>query len=140
MKVEFKKLNELAVIPQKAHPTDAGWDITCTGVDIDVRGIITYHTGIATAIPDGYVGLLFSRSSIYKQDLILSNSVGVIDSSYRGEIMFKFRTTQPYAKRYDVGDKIGQIIIIPYPEIEFVEADVLPESDRGEGGFGSSGK
>lgn len=140
MKVEFKKLNELAAIPSRAHNGDAGFDMTCTGVDVDVRGIITCHTGIATAIPEGYVGLLFSRSSVYKQDLILSNAVGVIDSCYRGEIMFKFRTTQPYSKRYDVGDKIGQIIIIPYPEIEFVEADTLPDSDRGKGGFGSSGK
>lgn len=140
MKVEFKKLVENAVIPTKAHPTDAGWDMTCTSFEYEKNNMITYHTGIAMAIPENHVGLLFPRSSVFKQDLILSNCVGVIDSSYRGEIMLKFRTTLPFPKRYSVGERVGQLIIMPYPTIEFSEVDSLPESDRGEGGYGSSGK
>lgn len=140
MKVEFKKLVENAVIPTKAHSTDAGFDLTCVGFEYDKNDLITYHTGIAMAIPENHVGLLFPRSSVYKQDLILSNCVGVIDSSYRGEIMLKFRTTQPFSKRYHIGERVGQLIIMPYPTIEFSEVDSLPESDRGKGGYGSSGK
>ena len=140
MKVEFKKLVENAVVPTKAHPTDAGFDLTCTSFEYDKNDLITYHTGIAMAIPENHVGLLFPRSSVFKQDLILSNCVGVIDSSYRGEIMLKFRTMQPFSKRYSVGERVGQLIIMPYPSVEFSEVDSLPESDRGEGGYGSSGK
>ena len=140
MKIKFKKLHPDAVIPTKAHSTDAGFDLVATSVSEDRRlGIITFGTGIATEIPDGFVGLIFPRSSIYKQDLSLANSVGVIDSSYRGEIMLKFREEQPYFNCYSVGDKIGQIIILPYPEIEFEEADELEDSERGTGGFGSTG-
>lgn len=140
MKVKIQKLSEEAVIPLKAHPTDAGFDITAIGVEEDrKRGIVTYHTGLAFEIPDGYVGLLFPRSSVYKHQLSLANSVGVIDSGYRGEVTFKFRICQPHISRYSIGDRIGQIIIIPYPEIEFEETALLGQSDRGEGGYGSTG-
>ena len=139
--MRFKKMHPDAVMPTKAHPTDAGFDLTAVSVEEDrKRNIVTYHTGIAVEIPDGYVGYVFPRSSVYKHQLSLANCVGVIDSSYRGEILFKFRIVQPHISRYSVGDKIGQIIIEPYPEIEFEEADELSESDRGEGGFGSSGR
>jgi dUTP pyrophosphatase len=104
------------------------------------RNIITYGTGIAVEIPEGNVGYIFPRSSVYKHQVSLANCVGVIDSSYRGEIFLKFRIVQPHISRYTVGDKIGQLIIQPYPEIEFEEVDELNESDRGEGGFGSSGR
>ena len=77
---------------------------------------------------------------MYKHQVSLANCVGVIDSSYRGEIFLKFRIVQPHISRYAVGDKIGQLIIQPYPEIEFEEVDELDESDRGTGGFGSSGR
>ena len=141
MKVRFKRLRSDAAMPSKAHPTDAGFDLTAVSVDEDkVRGIVTYHTGIALEIPDGHVGLLFPRSSVYKHQLSLSNSVGVIDSGYRGEILFKFRICKPHISRYSVGDRIGQLIIIPYPDVEFSECDELSETDRGKGGYGSSGR
>ena len=141
MKIRFKKLNQYAVIPAKAHPTDAGFDLTCTSVDEDlVKNIVTYGTGIAVEIPRGYVGLVFPRSSVYKVQLQLSNSVGVIDSGYRGEITFKFRIVHPHIRRYGLGERIGQLVILPYPEIEFEEADSLEDSDRGTGGYGSTGK
>lgn len=141
MKVRFKKLHTEASIPSKAHSTDAGFDLTAVSVEEDrKRNIVTYHTGIAVEIPDGYVGYVFPRSSVYKHQLSLANCVGVIDSSYRGEILIKFRIVQPHISRYSVGDKIAQLIIEPYPEIEFEEADELDESERGEGGFGSTGR
>ena len=141
MKVKFKKLDSKASILTKAHPTDAGFDLVATSVSEDLkRNIITYGTGIAVEIPEGHVGYIFPRSSVYKHQVSLANCVGVIDSSYRGEIFLKFRIVQPHISRYTVGDKIGQLIIQPYPEIEFEEVDELDESDRGEGGFGSSGR
>ena len=140
MKIRFKKLSQSAVMPRKAHASDAGFDLTCTRYEVTNGELFTYHTDIAVEIPDGYVGLLFPRSSIYKQDLFLTNSVGVVDSGYRGEVMFKFKAVSSDVKQhYQVGDRIGQLIIIPYPNAEFVEADELSDSDRGEGGYGSSG-
>lgn len=139
--MKFKKLDSKASIPTKAHPTDAGFDLVATSVSEDLkRGIVSYGTGIAVEIPKNHVGYIFPRSSVYKHQVSLANCVGVIDSSYRGEIFLKFRIVQPHISRYTIGDKIGQLIIQPYPEIEFEEVDELEESDRGEGGFGSSGR
>ena len=141
MMVRFKKTHPDATIPTKAHATDAGFDLTCVSVEEDRRhNCVSYGTGIAVEIPEGYVGLVFPRSSVYKEDIDLSNCVGVIDSGYRGEITAKFRILQPHVHRYTVGDRIAQIIIMPYPEVRWEEADELGESDRGEGGYGSSGR
>ena len=101
-------------------------------------GYIQYGTGLSMEIPEGYVGLTFPRSSISETGLIKANSVGVIDSGYRGEVSVVFRVANYDADKYTVGDRIAQIMIIPIPSIEFEEVDELPESDRGEGGFGSS--
>lgn len=141
MKVRFKKVHPDAAAPLKAHSSDAGFDLTAVLVEEDrKRGIVTYHTGIAVEIPAGYVGLVFPRSSVFRHQLQLSNSVGVIDSGYRGEILLKFRVCSPHISRYSIGDRIGQIIILPYPEIEFEQGDYLSETDRGEGGYGSTGR
>lgn len=122
MKVRFKKLDEKAVAPFKAHPTDAGFDLTAISVKEDgVRNTLTYGTGIAVSIPKGFVGLLFPRSSVCKKSLSLSNSVGVIDSSTNGEIQLVFRIEQPHISRYALGDVIASLIIIPYQEVKFVE-------------------
>ncbi len=140
MKIKFKKLHPDAVIPTKGHPTDAGFDLTAVSVEEDrKRNIITYHTGIAVEIPENYVGYVFPRSSVYKHQVSLANCVGVIDSGYRNEILLKFRIVQPHISRYSVGDRVAQLIIQPYPEIEFEEVDELDESDRNLGGFGSTG-
>ena len=139
MKVKFKKLHENAVIPQYAKPGDAGMDLVATSIDTDENGNIVYGTGLAVEIPAEFVGLIYPRSSNAKKDLYLTNHVGVIDSGYRGEIMFKLRTTQKNPKMYSVGDRIGQLIIMPYPQIEPVEVEDLSTTERGVGGFGSSG-
>lgn len=140
MKIKIKKLNKKAVIPHYAKEGDAGMDLTATSVSIDEYGNYSYGTGLAFEIPKGYVGLLFPRSSNCKKDLLLSNSVGVLDSGYRGEVMFKFKNCGLQESVYEVGERVGQIIILPYPEIEFISVDELSESERGDGGFGSSGK
>jgi dUTP pyrophosphatase len=168
MKVKIKKLHEDAVIPSYSKKGDAGMDLTAVSKMYDRYGNVSYGTGLAFEIPEGYVGLLFPRSSNCKKDLLLSNSVGVIDSGYRGEVTFKFKPSGVFADvlngesedgddfcriefpgirhgdivydEYEIGDRIGQLIILPYPQIEFEEVDELSETERNTGGYGSTGK
>lgn len=139
--VKIKKLHPDAVIPKYAKSGDAGMDLTATWMEFDhEKKIITYGTSIAMEIPKGYVGLIYPRSSVYKTSLVLANHVGVIDSGYRGEIMFKYRVlNEDWRDIYNAGDRIGQIIITPYPQVLFNEFDELSSSDRGDGGYGSTG-
>ncbi len=153
MQVKIKKLNSNAVIPTYAKDGDAGMDLVATEILKDTPEQITYGMGIALEIPKGFVGLVFPRSSIRKTGLQLSNSVGVIDSGYRGEIQATFNKVFGSERMYDemkvkeiqpneyykVGDRIAQIMIIPHPDIQFEEADELSDTERGEGGFGSTG-
>ncbi len=100
-----------------------------------------YGTGLAVEIPEGHFGAIFQRSSVKDTCLSLSNAVGVIDSGYRGEIRFVFRRNwTDEADPYKVGDRIGQLVILPLPAVEFEEASELSPSPRGDGGFGSTGK
>lgn len=150
MKVRFKKLNPQAATPKRAHDTDAGFDLTAVSKAFDrAHGCIIYGTGIAVEIPSGHMGLVFPRSSIADHAQHLTNSVGVIDAGYRGEIKAKFCPTvapiiaeqgQGAEMYYNVGERIAQLIILPIPDIEFEEVDELSTSDRGIGGYGSTGK
>ena len=141
MIVNIKKLSDDAIIPSYAHATDAGMDLTTTGVEYK-DGNFIYHTDLAFEVPEGYVMLLFPRSSNRKTEAYLTNSVGVIDSGYRGEVMvtFKSRDREIIIPPYNVGDRIAQVIILPYPKITFNEVEELSDSDRGTGGHGSTGK
>ena len=139
MKIKIKKLSENAVIPKYAMHGDAGMDLTVTDIEIVDHFHIKYKFGIAIDIPLGYVGLVYPRSSIYKQGQILTNSVGVIDSGYRGEICAVMMGNNSDLS-YKVGDRAAQIMIIPYPQIEFEESNDLSESERGSGSYGSTGK
>ncbi|MGM9810975.1 MAG: dUTP diphosphatase [Paludibacteraceae bacterium] len=170
IKVKIKKLHKDAVIPKYAHDTDAGLDLTAVSKTIDEYGNVVYGFGLAFEIPKGYVGLIFPRSSNHKRHLTLTNSVGVIDSGYRGEVTAKFshnlkdivprdfigrlmyflsgrlrglhaafRASQDCSYDYNVGDRVAQMIIIPYPKVEFEETEELSDSDRGANGYGSSG-
>jgi dUTP pyrophosphatase len=142
MKVRIKKLVPEAVVPSYANPGDAGLDLVATYVKVEdhnTYGYFEYGTGLSVEIPDGYVGLVFPRSSISKTGMLLTNSVGVIDSGYRGEIKFRFKYISGTAS-YEVGDRVGQLIILPYPSVEFEEVDSLDETQRGADGFGSTGK
>lgn len=143
LNVKIKKLHENAVIPTYSKNGDAGMDLTAVDVVYN-DDYIAYKTGLSFEIPKGYVGLIFPRSSNSKKDLLLTNSVGVIDSGYRGEIELRFK---PILNRkienistYKIGDRVGQIMILPYPQISFKEVDELSDTERGDGGFGSTGK
>lgn len=166
--VKIKKLDERAVIPQYAKPGDAGMDVYAVAIDV-TDDYIEYDTGLSFEVPEGYVMLIFPRSSNSKKDLLLANSVGVLDSGYRGPLKlrykryyrienepceatdFKLTTTSivnfnsandyqwDACKWYEVGDRVGQIMILPYPQINFVEVDQLSDTERGSGGFGSTG-
>lgn len=138
MKIKIKKLHEDAVIPSYSKAGDAGMDIVSIRMEKDNKGNHVHYTGIAFEIPEGHVGLIYPRSSISKTSCALRNSVGVIDSGYRGEIIFKFYCYNGL-DTYKVGDRIGQLIIMPYPQIELEEVEELSDTDRGEGGFGSTG-
>jgi dUTP pyrophosphatase len=144
MKVKIKKIHPNSVIPSYAKSGDAGMDLVATSVIGETLGSITYGLGIALEIPEGFVGLVFPRSSIRKTNLQLSNSVGVIDSGYRGELQATFNKIQGIdnveRENYKVGDRVCQIMIIPHPTIEFNEVNELSNTERGEGGFGSTGK
>ena len=139
MKVKVMKLDAGAIIPKYAKPGDAGMDLYAVSFGIDQNNNYVYGTGLAMEIPEGYVGLIFPRSSISKTAHSLRNAVGVIDSGYRGELIFKFDINTHNSPVYEIGDRIGQIIIMPYPKIEFEEAWELSKTDRGKGGYGSTG-
>lgn len=140
MIINIKKLTGNAVIPQYAKDGDAGLDLTSVSKEENAM-FIQYNIGLAIEIPEGYVGLLYPRSSISKYHLSLANSVGVIDSGYRGEIAVRFKKTidNVYETVYNVGDKVAQLIIMPYPKVELVETAELVPSNRGDKGFGSTG-
>ena len=140
LKVRIKKLVENAVIPHYAKSGDAGLDLTVTKVK-HKKGKVKYYSGLAFEIPQGYVGLLFPRSSNANKDLLMTNSVGVIDSGYRGEVTAVFqKTTLLQPEKYHIGDRFAQLIILPYPQIEFEEVEELSTTERGANGYGSTGK
>lgn len=138
VQVRVKKLHPHAKIPQYAKPGDAGVDLTAVHVE-EKDGKLFCHTGLAFEIPDGFAGKIFPRSSIHKKELRLANSVGIIDSGYRGELIVIFRLTNNMADRYYAGDRVAQLILEPIPKILFKEIETLSDSERGEGGFGSTG-
>jgi len=143
MEIKFKKLDPRAVAPVRAHNTDAGFDLVATRITTEINEcgqlILVYHTDLALEIPEGYFAMIAPRSSIFKKSLALTNSIGVIDSGYRGEVMAKFKTTTDVVPAvYREGDRFAQLVILPVPEVTFNEAFELSDSDRGEGGYGST--
>ncbi|MCM1222154.1 MAG: dUTP diphosphatase [Lachnospiraceae bacterium] len=148
MEVKIKRLSPLAKIPAYAKEGDAGLDLTAVSRSFDDDGNVVYGTGLAFEIPQGYVGLVYPRSSLSRYGLALSNHVGVIDSGYRGEVTAKFKPSFRFdiedgvavdEKLYNKGDRVAQMIIMPYPHIDFVEVEELSDTERGDGGYGSSG-
>ena len=138
--IKVKKLVPESVVPSYSKVGDAGMDLTITDIKENTTFSISYGFGIAMEIPKGYVGLIFPRSSVRNQDLILSNCVGVIDSGYRGELQATFKKTQGLdSVSYNVGERGAQIIILPYPTIYMTEVPELSNTERGTGGFGSTG-
>lgn len=166
--VKIRKVHPDAVIPTYAHPGDAGMDVTAVAINV-TDDYIEYDTGLQFQLPSGYVMLIFPRSSNSKKDLLLANSVGVLDSGYTGNLKLRFKRSYKVENLpseetdgkfttssilwtgdarnyrvnacnwYEVGDRVGQIMIIPYPEINFIETEDFEDTERGSGGFGSSG-
>lgn len=145
MILKVVKLVENAVLPSYAKDGDAGMDMTAISVEFPSKDsfsdLVVYGTGIAVEIPKGYVGLLFPRSSIKDKDLVLANSVGVIDSGYRGEIKFAFKETCANPSRYHIGDRVGQLVVVPISNVvlQQVSFEELSDTSRGICGFGSTG-
>lgn len=144
MELKFKRLSADAVLPIRAHKNDAGLDLTCTKIESGVNDaremLLIYHTDLAVEIPEGYVGLIFPRSSIYTKSISQTNCVGVIDSNYRGELKVVFRPTiAGVPEFYKVGERFAQLVIVPYLKADVVETAELSESERGDNGFGSTG-
>ena len=139
--IKIKKLSKDAVIPSHAKIGDVGLDLTAVSISY-TDNYIEYGTGLAIEIPEGFGGFIFPRSSISNYDLSFCNSVGVIDTNYRGELKIRFNTIYNYQlnkKLYDIGDRIGQLIIMPIPKIKLQVVDDLDITNRNSLGFGSSG-
>lgn len=139
MILKIKRLSPRAEVPKYAHSGDAAMDLVAISKRYIEYGRLMYGTGLALEIPEGYVGLLFPRSSIFKTDLILNNSVGVIDSGFRGEVSLVF-SRRPYGDEYEIGDRVGQLIVLPYPKVTVEVVEELTKSTRGKRGYGSSGR
>ena len=144
MQVNIKKLSPDAKIPSYGSAEAAGADLyalteECVIIESGQTRLI--HTGIAMEIPKGYVGLIYARSGLAtKKGLAPANKVGVIDSDYRGEIMVALYNHSELPQSVENGERIAQIVLTPYLSASFSETDCLSDTERGEGGFGSTGK
>lgn len=139
--VQVQILNELADVPVAARAGDAGFDLrSMVNASITAGRGWLVPTGLAVAIPEGFAGFVLPRSGLaIKYGISVVNSPGLIDSGYRGEV--KVRLINHGYDQFNVqaGDRIAQLVILPVPAVEFQVVDALPESERGEGGFGSTG-
>ena len=144
MKVYFKKLDSRATIPTYGTDLSAGADLRAVldaPVTIEPGESVLIHTGIATAIPEGFVGLVYARSGIAcKRGLAPSNKVGVIDADYRGEIMVSLHNHGTTEQTIDPDERIAQMVVTPFIHCEYEEIDDLDDTKRGVGGFGSTGR
>lgn len=139
MELKFKKLSANAVLPRYSNTGDSGIDLRATSRTIGLH-YVEYSFGVAIEIPVGFTGLLIPRSSISNTNLYLANSVGVIDSNYRGEIKARFKRDGGSPSFPSVGDRLVQLVVIPIPTIEPIWTDTLEDTIRGIEGFGSTGK
>lgn len=144
MKIKVKKLNENAILPTYGSTSAAGADLyNLPGEDVVIppHKTVLIHTGLAMELPEGYAGFLFARSGIAsKRGLAPANKVGVIDSDYRGEFMVALHNHSSEEQTVAGGERIAQLCILPVVQGEFILADTLDETERGAGGFGSTGK
>ncbi len=144
MKVRFIKLDDRAVVPTYGSASAAGADLyALAGEDIVIppHKTVMIHTGLAMELPEGYCGLIFARSGIAtKRGLAPANKVGVVDSDYRGEFMVALHNHSDESATVAGGERIAQLVITPYLRAEFTESDSLTDTDRGAGGFGSTGR
>ena len=144
MKIEIKKLQESAVLPERGSASAAGYDLfACMEEDVVIKPHETkmIGTGLAAAIPEGYFGGIFARSGLSsKEGLRPANCTGVVDADYRGEIKVALHNDSEVERVVNVGEKIAQLVVLPFLSVEFDEVETLSETQRGAGGFGSTGK
>lgn len=144
MLIKIKKLNENAKIPTRGSNAAAGYDLyACTDAPVTIppHATVKIGTGLAIAIPDGYFGAIFARSGLaFKQGLRPANCVGVADSDYRGEYIVAMHNDTDEARTVEPFERIAQLVVMPFLSAEFEETDTLSETERGDGGFGSTGK
>ena len=142
--VNIKKLDDKAILPTYGSASAAGADLYALAdapIVIEAGKTVLVHTGISMAIPEGYVGLIYARSGLAcKRDLAPANKVGVIDSDYRGEIMVALHNHGTSPQTVENGERIAQIVFTPYVAATFNVTDELDNTDRGTGGFGSTGR
>lgn len=138
--LKYKKLYEDVISPERAYISDMCFDLFAYSEPIQSETFVQYNTGLVFDIPHGYDMLLFPRSSISKYDLVLCNSVGVIDQGYKGEVLVRFKQINKSGKIYQKGDRIVQATLIPKVLYSLTEVEeISTSSERGTGGFGSSG-
>lgn len=143
LKINFKPLNEHAKLPTKGSLDAACFDVYAASIKIERPNKMIVGLGFATEIPKGYKGILVPRSSISKTNWVLANSIGVIDADYRGEWMAIFKCLGEMVYEplpFGVGDRCAQIYFEKILDAEFIEVEELSDTQRGEGGFGSTGK
>ena len=145
MQIKIKKVNPNAKIPTRGSDQAAGYDLyACLdteNITIPAHQTVKVPTGISMAIPEGYFGAIFARSGLAaKQGLRPANCVGVIDSDYRGEFMVMLHNDTDEPKTVENHDRVAQLVVMPFMSVEFQETDSLDETQRGSGGFGSTGK
>ena len=143
MKILVKKLRPDAALPTAGSRYAAGYDLRAcmdAPVDIPPHATVMLGTGLSIAVPEGYFGAIFARSGLAtKQGLRPANCVGVCDSDYRGEYIIAIHNDSDAVRTVAPGDRIAQLVVLPCQSAEFEQADALPDTDRGAGGFGSTG-
>jgi len=141
LKVKFKKLYADTKLPVKGSLDAACFDVYAHSAERDYEGLLTYKLGFSTEIPQGWMAVIVPRSNISKQKWMLGNSLGIIDSDYRGEWMIKLRAIgHSYGPApYKIGDRVAQVYFQKVVDVEFEEVDNLSDTERGSGGFGSTG-
>jgi dUTP pyrophosphatase len=143
MEIKIKKLKENAVIPTRGSTYAAGYDLyACIDESVKIYAgeTVKVGTGLSIAIPDGYFGAIFARSGLAtKEGLRPANCVGVCDSDYRGEYIIALHNDSSTMRIIEPGERIAQLVVMPYLAVDFIESDDLDQTDRGAGGFGSTG-
>ena len=142
--IKIKKLNDKAIIPTRGSEYAAGWDLyACVDklTTIPAHSTVKIGTGIAMEIPHGYFGAIFARSGLAtKEGLRPANCTGVCDQDYRGEYVVALHNDTDLPRVIEPNERIAQLVLIPYLSVEFEEVNNLTDTDRGEGGFGSTGR
>lgn len=141
--VKIKKLSEKATVPTYGSPYSAGADLyACedSTVTINPHETVLVHTGLSFEIPEGFAGFIHARSGLAtKKGLAPANKVGIIDADYRGEVMVSLHNHTNIPQSVEPGERVAQMVIAPFLKADFIESEALSDTERGTGGFGSTG-